>query len=180
MPRLFVPPQVHERLVAERQQHNAELTRACYSDRVCEQWTRELKRLDPLLKMVRAPEHVVIGTPLEPGYYHVVRCNENAPWSVFPVRGPEGEFVYPPSGLLDRLKAMDMWNASVPRLREQMQRKAQEELERRKVTERRDRQEQIVDHYRKVTSASISMNRDSAWHQNVAGRRGRGPRSRPR
>jgi hypothetical protein len=37
---------------------------------------------------------------------------------------------------------------------------------------RADRQANMLDHWKSVTQASVSMNRDSPWHQNVAGRRG--------
>src|SRR5258706_6870468 len=116
-PHLFVPPSVARELLDERQQFSAAVERGTYSDPICEQWDRELKRLDPLLRMRRAYDAYVIGTPLLPGHYHLIRDNPGAPPSVTPVRGPGGEFVYPPGNLLDRLKTMDLWDARVAAMR---------------------------------------------------------------
>lgn len=172
MSRLFLPPRVARELIEETRRFAADVTSACHKDRICLEWDRELKRLDPLLEMVRAPEQQIIGTPLVPGHYHLIRRNQGAPVSVTPVSGPGGEFVEPPGRLLEQIKSTDLWDVNVTRMRERIRDAEESRRERQKEANRTDRQERIVDHFKAVTQASVSMNRDAPWHQNMAGRRG--------
>lgn len=173
MGRLFLPPNVARELLDERRQFAAAIDRESYKDEVCHQWDKELSRLDPLLEMVRAREVFVIGTPLTPGYYHVVRRNENAAPSVFPVRGPDGEFIHPPGRLLEQLKTMDLQDTRVERMRARLQRAADEQEERRLERARQERREELRDRVSALRDVRVSFNDGERWTQNVAGRRGK-------
>jgi hypothetical protein len=177
MARLFLPPNVARELLDERRQFTAAIDRETYKDEVCHEWDRELSRLDPLLEMVRANECFVIGTPLVPGHYHVVRRNPGAPPSVFPVRGPDGEFTHPSGGLLEKLKTMDLQDTRVERMRERMQKSLDERQEREKQQAREERQEEALERWLAVSRAQVSMNADAPWSQNAAGRRGARPKA---
>ena len=132
------------------------------------EWTRELARLDPLLSMVKAPDCQVIGTPLVPGAYHVVRDNPGAPPSLIPIRDEEGRPIHPPGRLLDQLKAMDSWNTNVRAMQQRIRDAEEERQQRDRERRREERQEHILDHYKSVTETSISMNTDSPWTQNAS------------
>lgn len=178
MSRLFLPPTVARELLDERARYEADVTRACHSDHVCEQWNRELARLDPLLRMMRAPETEVVGTPLVPGHYHLIRINEGAPASVTPIRGPDGEFIYPPGRLLEQIKSMDLQDTRVERMRERTQRVLDERLERDKERLREERQREVLEKWWAASRTQVTTNTTVPWTQNHAGRRGARKKSR--
>ncbi len=173
MGRLFLPPRVARELLDERQQFTAAIDREVFKDEVCHRWDRELSKLDPLLEMVRARDVFVVGTPLVPGHYHVLRRNPGAAPSVIPVRGPEGEFVYPPGRLLEQLKSMDLQDTRVERMRARLQRSADEREEREKQRAREERREELRDRIKAARETSVLVSPDVPWTQNAQGRRGR-------
>lgn len=171
MRHVFLPPKVARELIEERQKYVSDLDAACYVDQVCKDWTRELRRLDPLLRMVRAHEYPVIGTPLLPGHYHMIRDNQGAPPSVTPVRGPNGE-IDPPGSLLERLKSMDLQDARAVADREREQREVQAAHDRDVERHASARDGELVERVLAATRTQVSMNPDVPWHQNAAGKRG--------
>jgi hypothetical protein len=166
---LFVPPSVARELLDERLQFIQTLIRACAKDHICHEWDRELQRLDERMEMFKAPEQLVIGMPLEPGFYHLVRWNETAPPSVTPVRGEHGEFRVPDSGLLDKLRSLDLQNAQVVARHKLEQARAQATHERDKLNRRQARQGDILERWHAVSRTQVSMNTDTPWAQNAAG-----------
>jgi hypothetical protein len=172
MPKLFIPPKVAKELIEERRQFAADLEKVTYSDHVCEKWNRELRRLDPRLRMRRAFDKPVLGFPLEPGLYHLILDPGNAPPSVTPVRGPDGGFCEPPGGLLEQLKSMDMQNPDVLRMRARIQVLEEQRVERHKEELREERIDETLERLKAVQETRVSMNRDQPWSQNVSGKRG--------
>lgn len=173
MPHLFVPPKVARELLEERREYVSLLDEACHVDEVCKDWTRELRRLDPLLRMVRAPEYPVYGTPLIPGHYHMIRANPGAPPSVTPVRGPNGE-IEPPGNLLEKLKGMDLQDARAAADMQRAQREVQAAHDRDHARHRESFDEELVERVAAVTRTQVSMNPDVPWAQNHQGTRRRG------
>jgi hypothetical protein len=173
---LFVPPKVAKELMEERRQFAADLFKVTYVDDTCARWNRELRRLDDRLSMRRAYDTPVLGMPLEPGCYHLVRDNPDAPPSVTPVRGPDGGFCEPPGGLLEQLKSMDLWNVDVVRMRARTEALEQERIERTQEQLRDERVTETIERARAATRTQVSMNPDVAWTQNnsAAARRARG------
>lgn len=168
MARLFVPPRVAEQLRNETLQFAAVIEQACHQDYVCKAWTKELQRLDPLLSMVRAPDRQIVGTPLVPGAYHVKRDNPGAPPSLIPVLAEDGSPMHPPGRLLEQLKGMDSWNTDVASMQRRIRAAEEDRAEREKLARREERQAAILDQYKAVTNASVSMNPDVPWVQNVS------------
>lgn len=166
---LFVPPRVARELLDERMQFIQALIRACHKDAICNEWDRELQRLDERLEMLKAPEHQVVGMPLEPGFYHLIRWNEGAPPSVTPVRGEHGEFRVPDSGLLEKLKGLDLQNARVVAEHKLQQARAQISHERGKLNRREARRGDMLERWHAVSRTQVSMNTDTPWAQNAAG-----------
>lgn len=179
-PHLFVPPTVARELLDERAQFTAAVMRGTYQDDLCKQWDRELKRLDPLLTMRRAYEAYVIGTPLLPGHYHLIRENPGAPPSVTPVRGPDGGFAYPPGNLLESLKRCDLQDVRVMAERKREMDRAEYALQRQKEHDREVRQDETMERWRAVSRTQISMNPDMPWAQNAAGLRRTKGRHKPK
>ena len=84
---------VSRELVQEREQFNAQM------DEMAHQWSaletmrefnHELKRIDELLELIFVPEHADVTRPCRPGYWHVLRRNAGAPWSVIVLEDDQG------------------------------------------------------------------------------------------
>jgi len=169
---LWTPKGVAREHLDNTAQFAAAIRNATHEDHVCRRWNRELERLDPLLRMVRA-DHFVIGTPLVAGAYHLLRANPGAPMSVTPIVDSNGKpLPEPPGRLLEQLQGMDLQNESVSRMRERIREEERRREERRRDLVREQRQDTILENWKAVSQASVSMNRDTPWHQNAAGKRG--------
>jgi hypothetical protein len=173
MSRIFVPPRVVRELAQESRQWAADLDKVCHTDQTCEEWTRELQGLDSRLRMVRAPDRPVLGLPLYPGCYHVIRDNDyGAPPSVVtPVRGPDGGFIEPPGRLLDALKEMDLQNSRVVAAMQARVAAAEAQQEREKANRHERKVDEIAERWDAATRTQVSMNPDTPWAQNAAGLR---------
>ena len=174
MARLWTPPKVKPRDADNTARFAQAVRAATFEDAVCARWNRELERLDPLLRLVknRSDDAWVVGTPLVPGAYHLLRANPGAPMTVHPLVDGEGVALpEPPGSLLEQLQRMDLQNPAVmARIRRQVEEhKAREE--RAKELEREQRQYSILRDWKAVTNASVSMNEDTPWTQNAQGRR---------
>lgn len=189
MSRLLLPPQVEaeilkEKHVAERERRRALANRLLdFDDPVCREWEPVLKQLDPQLRLGRARGQAYEpGMNVRPNFYHWVRDNgPAAPMTIDPITGPDGvSFSEPDSGLLERLKANDLQDPIVYRALIEQHAAAEARRERDREQERQDRVEDVIDRYKSVTTASVSMNTDSPWSQNnqPAARRDRKARKR--
>lgn len=167
---LLLPEHVVRQVRAERM---AEIALA-HRDRVCEEFTRELKLIDPHLELVWWPENG--GAPgFMPGRYHIVRHNPDASGSVEPVVGPAGEYREPDSSLFDLLRRSDMWNDRAMHDRKRMMQRALDAEAKRKAAELEEIREEARERWAAATETRVSMSRDVPWSQNVAGRRGAKP-----
>lgn len=175
MSRLWTPPKTKPRDRENTARFAAAVRSATFEDAVCRRWNRELERLDPLLRLVknRSDDQWIVGTPLVPGAYHLLRANPGAPMTVEPLLDDEGRpLAEPPGTLLERLKRMDLQNpAVVARMRKEI---AEHEARqaREKELQREQRQHNILKDWKGVTDASVSLNRDTPWTQNASGKRG--------
>lgn len=176
MSRLFVPPKVKQELRENTRQFAAAIKAATFEDAVCYRWNKELARVDPLLRMVknRSDDRWVVGTPLVPGAYHLLGLpRHGGPMTVIPIVDPEGiALPEPPGRLLEDLKAMDLQNTQVTDMRRRIKEEEARREERRAALVREQRQDQILEDFKNVTNASVSMNRDTPWSQNASGKRG--------
>jgi hypothetical protein len=167
MRNLWTPP-TRENLQA-REEYRRDLLEQARRDATLDFWTRELKEIDPYLELIQARED---STLMRPGFYYVLRHNPGAPPSLLCVEGPDGEFVEPNSGLFEKLRSSDMWNAEAERDRKERVRKAEEAETRRKERESEDRVQEMAERWQAVTRTQVSMNRSSKWTQSMNGRRG--------
>lgn len=167
---VWVPPKVSAEMMAERQRFNAEMQEQAVVNRLVgemERFNYELRQIDERLELVFIPSHADPGaTGCRPGYFHVVRRNDNAPWSIMVVEGDNGEPVEPTSRLFEKLRESDLWNPNVMRRVREKERRAEEAAEREKIREREARQGEIQERWDAVTRTQVSMNRDTPWTQN--------------
>lgn len=177
-PGLFLPPSVAKELLAERQRNVTDVMLSTYRDHICETWDRELQKMDPLLIMRRAhnrPALAAVARGLHPGLYHIIRQNPDAPLSLFPVQGPDGEFAEPSEDVLERLRRMDAHSDRAEKLRVQLQRQARVHEQRAKELAHEERVDRVHDELQAMTRTQVSMNPDVPWAQNASGfRRTRG------
>jgi hypothetical protein len=165
---LYLPPAV---AAERRREFAAEIDKRCDpNDPLAQRFTRELQQIDSRLMMVRARPLIATGTPLIPGYYHVLRVNDEAPLSVFAVH-ENGRYCEPDSRVFERLAAGDLHDPRTLRRWAQAERDEQRAAERDQEREHEERREELRDRVNAATRTWVSMNRDEAWSQNVKGRR---------
>lgn len=176
MSRLFVPPKVRAEIAEQERRERRAIVWGLFDfdDPVCKEWQPELQRLDPYLRLGRAkPMAYVPGYTVMPGFYHWLRDNPNAPPTVTPITGPDGEWREPDTAFLDQLRGNDLQNPEIYRALI-AQRAEQEAMEEKRRQEHREQMNQeVLEHYIAANRTQISMNRDTAWSQNEAGKRGR-------
>lgn len=178
-PRLWLPPtavrdpKVAEHLVDSRKDYNARLLQLFHvTGWILDEWNRELANIDQLLRLGQAFETIPAGYPVIPGYFHLLRLNPNAPFSVTPITGPNGQFAVPTSQMLDRLRESDLQHkTAVEARRVQMENQLKAE-ERDKARFRESRREELFDRARSAYDVQISFSPEHKWTQNVNGKRG--------
>jgi len=177
---LFVPPKVAYELQQETLRREAEGLRELQVE-AKEKWRlefeAELQRIDhrlfgPVWCPDPAPlDAVVMGA--QPGRWHVGRWNEGAPATLLPIQGPNGEYMEPTSRVFEQLKAMDWWDDRVMRDKRKRERQMEEARIAREERERKEFDEEMYERYMAVSRTQVSMNRDTPWTQNAAGRKHR-------
>lgn len=170
MSRLWTPPVSREhRESTER--FVAELVESTRREVMCDYWDRELQKIDPKLTLIKAHDNATVPG-LRPGYWHIVRDCFPGPPSILPLVGDEGEYVEPTSKMLEVLKAGDLQNERAMEAR----RRQDEESARRRLRDKErgheERVEEMVDRFKSLTQTRVSMNTDTPWTQNTAGKRG--------
>lgn len=172
MTKLFLPPAVTRELQEERIAHYARVAVLTHHADVMDDFNRELKAIDPYLELVKAKETIEAGTPLKPGYWHVIRHNPGAPPSIMTIEGPDGEYVEPDSGVFRQLREWcDLQNPAVGHRRRQRAQDIKQAEERRLAREREEADEEAMQRYLAGTRTQVSM--VPGWSQNAAGKRGR-------
>lgn len=181
MTRLHLPPKTlreieKEKWVRQRAEHRALAARLLdFDDPVCQEWTPHLRDIDPLLALGRGRNRaygdgVEIG--VRPGYFHIVRRNDTAPWTIHAITGPDGEsYMDPDSGMLEDLKRSDLQNpkvcADLIAAQEEREARREREIE----NERAELNEDVLERFKAGTRAQVSMSSDVPWSQNAAGQR---------
>lgn len=172
MARLFVPPGVTRELQQERLAHYARVAALTHYSDVMDDFNADLKQIDPYLELVKAKESIEAGTPLKPGYWHVIRHNPGAAPSIMTIEGPDGEYVEPSSAVFERLQGWcDLQNPAVERRRRQRTDEIARAQQRRLAREREEAEQETLQRYLAGTRTQVSMAPN--WSQNTAGRRGR-------
>lgn len=77
---------------------------------VCASFNKELKKIDPHLRMVRAKDQTSPSSPLKAGYYHVIRDAPGHPSYVTPLEWADGSYREPGDWVFEHLQHEDLWN----------------------------------------------------------------------
>src|SRR3954463_5951969 len=109
---LWVPPTVSRELMDTRLRDTAERLQMVEMDTLCHQLTLYCHDFDPKVSVVKAKPHATAGG-MRPGFYHIMRFNENAPLSFTVIEAKDGGFQVPDSSIIDRLRRTDLWNERV-------------------------------------------------------------------
>lgn len=172
MSAIWVPPAVSRQLKDNTREHNRRvLDMLQLSGRVQELWNRELRTLDPLLRIGKAKDRAH-APGVRPGFWHLVRLNEHAPIWVQPLVGPDGGFVEPSMAMLESLRQSDLQNSRAVRARRAQDEREAESRRNARVRADEERGEELRDRVKAATQTSVSLNLDVPWTQNVDGRRG--------
>lgn len=161
--------------VEARARHRAVIERLMdFDDPVCREWTPELQRLCPDLRMGRArPQAYEPGYTIIPGFYHWVRDNVSTADSVQPITAPDGvSFEEPTSAVLEDLRRNDLQNPHVYAALINRHVEVELERERQEQEDHQERVQEVLDRWKSATGAQVLMSPDVPWSQNTAGRRG--------
>lgn len=140
---------------------------------ILDHWNRELKQIDPWLRLAQAPLMAIVAGVL-PGFYHLVRLRDPASSMMMmltPLQGPGGVFVEPSDAMLQGLRAADLQN---PRAVADRVKRDRDAAELRRIEEARDdmdRRDQIREGINAITRTQVLMSPDVPWSQNVAGQK---------
>lgn len=124
-------------------------------------WTRELRtRLgEPNLKVVKAHEKVGFGSPLKPGYYHVLLEHPGHPTTILPIEYPNGEFRELGAHVYDLMEENDMWNDRARRSGRERSRKLAAAAERQRARESQARVDDYNERWHSANSTQISVSK---------------------
>jgi hypothetical protein len=178
---LWTPPAVADRLREETAQREGQAQEGLKDEAWAwvEDFNRDLEQIIPGMRLKWCPDPApvdAVAMGARPGRWGILIPGINGgPASVNPIVGPDGCFVDPSlnaSAIFESLRAMDWWNPQVKRDRERAKDELRKATEKRKQDERDQMTEDIVETYLAKTRAFVSMNRDTPWSQNAAGRKG--------
>lgn len=169
MAELWIPPDVSRELRDATARHNRELLDMFQlNGSVQSRWNEELGKLDPLLKLAKARDGAV-DPQVRPGFWHLLRLNEGAPFWVQPLMSPTGGFVEPTSAMLELLRQADLQNSRAVRARRAQDEREAASRARAKDRDTEDRVGEMVERWDAVSRTQVSMNPDVPWTQNAAG-----------
>jgi hypothetical protein len=173
--KLWTPPTVSRELRESTAEHNvATLGMFDFNYGVFDKWNKELKKIDPLLRLGKAKDGA-FALGVIPGYYHILRIPESNrdPLWVVPLHDGNLGFVEPTSAMLDMLRASDMQNPRVMREHKRVQEElaAKEEKQRQEDSDRR--KDMAYELWKANTQVRIPFHNDARWSQTVKGQRGR-------
>lgn len=169
MGKLWVPPSVSQALRDTTAQHNRELLDMFQlNGSVQSRWNPELARLDPLLKLGKAKDGAD-DPQVRPGFWHLIRLNELAPFWVQPLTDARGGFVEPTSQMLEMLRLSDLQNSRAVKARRAEDERLMRERNAARAREDEVRNDELRERVAAVTRTQVSMNPDTPWTQNAAG-----------
>lgn len=186
---VWVPPRVSRELREESRRREQQAALALHAE---ERWDwqkrfdAQLDRVVPGMKLARCPDPApldAVAQGARPGYWHVVWPGyKGGPLNVQPLTldtdtgeprlGGDGPGVEPGSWVFDALAKADLWSERANRERERIRREAEVARDRRLERERAERDADVLERYLAVSRTQVSLNRDTPWSQNAAGRRG--------
>jgi hypothetical protein len=172
--RLWTPPKVAQELAESTAEHQAAvLSMFDFNYGSFDKWNRELKKIDPLLRLGKAKDKAsAVG--VIPGFYHLLRIPESDRerlWTM-PLHDGNYGFVEPSNAMLDALRRTDMQNPRVMRDFKKAQEDAEALEEKLKEEAHHRRVDQMYESWKAYSQVRIPFHNDAKWSQNVAGLKG--------
>lgn len=164
-------PRVSREHTDEALRHQAQVLDAMHkAGGILDDWNRELRDIDPDLRLMQAK----LGTDVAdvtPGFYHLVRLNRRPPPWVQAITGPDGGFVEPNSALLNMLRAADLQSkrAVADRIRHDERKRV--DAERQREREAEQLRDESHDRANAAWRTQVLVSPDVAWAQNWQGSR---------
>src|SRR5690242_12980494 len=131
-----MPLVIPRALAEERERINAD-RRAQVFSAYCEQWTKEVQKVDRYLEVVRASD-IPTDPDLVPGGWYLLKHIPGSVDELIELPGPPGPWLY------DWLLARDMWNPSVYRNKKAAREKYQAAKTRAQNLEKEQRQDEMA------------------------------------
>jgi hypothetical protein len=102
-----MPPRFREEVERDRAAIISEVVEV---EQTLREYTRELQKIDPHLRMIKAKPNADPEGPLKAGYYHVIRDAPGMPVYVTPLMWDNGEYREPGSWVYEHVQYEDLWN----------------------------------------------------------------------
>lgn len=186
MSRLLLPPRVARELREESLRRETEALKALTADhgyRWKKEFDAQLEHVMHGMRLAWCPDPAPLDAAAQgasPGRWHLTWPGiAGGPLTIQPLVidpetrkpriGGEGAFAEPGSWVFDQLAEADMWDDRVMRDRRRIQREAETAKRRRREIEAAEFDQDVLEHYKAVTRAQISMNTSTPWAQNAAG-----------
>lgn len=149
---------------------------------VLDHWNRELKQIDPNLRLMQAGERVSVAGVIA-GYYHLVRLREpgrDEMLMVVPLRGPNGEFVELTGDMLEALRLCDLQNDQALEAQRTAIASQERSAARADANEEEERRAEGIERWKAASRTQVLMTPEIPWTQNnsPASRRSRGERKK--
>lgn len=149
---------------------------------VLDHWNRELKQIDPNLRLMQAHDRAECAGVIA-GYYHLVRLRDpgrDEMLMVVPLRGPNNEFVELTGDMLEALRLCDLQNDQALEAKRNALAREEASAARATANEEEERLEEGIERFKAASRTQILTSPDVPWTQNnsPASRRDRGERKR--
>jgi len=156
MSQLYLPQSAR----SEIEQDRAAIAMQYYSVKgTLDHYNQELRRIDPRLELVRAKDQVEEGSPMKPGYYHILLHAPGHPTTILPCEYDNGEYREPGSWMYPYLEEQDMWNDRARRASRNRQERIREAAARERERESQDRIADYNERWKSANSTQILVKR---------------------
>lgn len=149
----------------QRRVREADIVLRARTDSLCEEFNRELKRMDPYLEMIFIGDDAMVQGAV-PNRYHLSRKSPDAPATLIAITDEHGGFVEPGSAIFAKLAEGDLWSARSRRERQRAVEEAERARDRKKAREDEARRGELLERYNAAFRTQVSMNRSTPWTQN--------------
>lgn len=172
------PAVAREHELAVRQWEQQVLSMMHETGGILDYWNTELKKIDPMLRLMQATP-LASAPGVKAGYYHLVRLRDSSEGTfmwVQPLHDMRGNFVEPTSQMLDALRWADLQSDRVISARQENDRREAASRERQSQREHDERVDEGVERFKAATRAHVSMT-DTPWSAKNTGTAKRGRKS---
>jgi hypothetical protein len=151
---LWMPPRFRDEVERDRQKIIEQVFEV---EAVCGYFTKELRQIDPYLRMIRAKDNASPSGPLKAGYYHVIREAPSMPVYVTPCEWANGDYREPGAWVFEHIQMEDLWNDRAMKAKKKRNIELEAARKREKDREALDRAREYDTRLAHATNARISV-----------------------